>query len=192
MKRSLYPLCVLMALLIIVVSMTTVSYSWFEPDVKEGIGLEFKEETKLRAQNCTVATYKGTKGNKVTTYETTAVANSNVTVSASGSGENITPGYAYYKTVITNSSADYDTVVSLFIPSFKPSSGNASLCVAVPTNSVRTYTDEQTDIHIIRNAYVPNLIATDANPGQLIVEWFVRCDAGSVTFNPSQVYLMYS
>ncbi len=201
MKRMLPVICVLLAVLIVIIGMTTVSFSWFEPDVKEGIGLEFKDDTKLRAQNCTVATYNGSKGNKIVTYGTNAVANASVTVSATTSsttledgttGTETTPGYAYFKTVITNSSADYDTVVSLFLPSFTPSDGNASIGVAFPTNSFRTFSATQTDIHIIRNAYVPKLIETDANPGQLVVEWFVRCDAGSVTFNPSQVYLMYS
>ncbi|MBQ2971356.1 MAG: hypothetical protein IJE16_02265 [Ruminococcus sp.] len=193
MKRILPVLCVLMAVLIVVIGMTSVSFSWFEPDVKEGIGLEFKDDTKLRAQNCSIATYSGTKGNKLTTYGTSPVANANVTVSATTAGDTSTPGYAYFKTVITNSSEDYDTVVSLFIPSFTPAANSsASICVAYPTNSCRTYSAAQTDIHIIRNAYVPQNIKTDANPGQLIVEWFVRCDAGSVTFNPSQVYLMYS
>ena len=192
MKRLLYPLCLLMAVLIIVIGMTSISYSWFEPDVKEGIGLELKDTTKLRSNECTVVTYSGTKGNKIVHYETSPVANSNVTLSADTSGETPKPEYLYYKTVITNASEDYDTVVSLFLPSFIPSNGNSSICVAVPTNSCRTYTSTQLDIHIIRNAYVPKRIATDANPGQLIVEWFVRCDAGSVTFNPSQAFLMYS
>ena len=192
MKRSLFPICILMALLIIVISMTSISYSWFEPGEKAGIGLEFKDTTKLRAQNCTLQTFEGTMGNKVVSYSNTPVSSGNVKVEASGSGENITPGIMYYKTVITNSSKDYDSVVSLFLPSFKPSAGSASLCVAVPTNSVRTFSAEQMDLHIIRNAYVPKLVATDVNPGQLIVEWFVKCESGSVTFNPSQVYLMYS
>ncbi len=192
MKRMLPFICVLLAVLIVIIGMTTVSFSWFEPDVKEGIGLEFKDDTKLRAQNCTVATYEGTKGNKIVTYGVSSVANETIKVSATTSGDTTTPGYKYFKTVITNSSADYDTVVSLFLPSFTPSDGNASIGVAFPTNSFRTFSETQTEVHIIRNAYVPKLIETDANPGQLVVEWFVRCDAGSVTFNPSQVYLMYS
>ncbi|MBQ8860163.1 MAG: hypothetical protein IJ015_02355 [Ruminococcus sp.] len=201
MKRILPAICVLLAVLIVILGMTTISFSWFEPDIEEGIGLEFKEDTKLRSQECTIATYSGTKGNKITDYKTTEVADANVTLEATsetvtaedGSESTVyTPVYAYYKTVITNPSDDYDTVVSLFLPSFVPSNGNSSLCVAYPTNSCRTFSEEQTDIHIIRNAYVPNNVATDSNPGQLVVEWFVKCSVGSVTFNPSQVYLMYS
>lgn len=182
MKRTLPLLCLIMALLIVIISMTTMSFSWFEPDVKKGIGLEFKDETKLRAQSCTINTYsKNIDGY----YNESVVANANVTVTAGS--------VAYFKTVINNSSRDYDTVVSLYLPAFTPAaSSSAKLCVAVPTNSVRDFTSAQTDLHIIRNAYVPNYVATDSNPGTLIVEWFVKCDVGSVTFNPSQVYLMYS
>ena len=201
MKRLLPFLCVLMAIMIVVIGMTSVSFSWFEPDVKEGIGLEFKDTTQLRSQECSVATYEGSKGNKITNYGTTPVENADVTLTATSSTTTAedgtettvyTPAFAYYKTVITNSSVDYDTVVSLFLPSFTPSNGNASIGVAFPTNSFRTFTSAQTDIHIIRNAHVSKYVETDANPGQLVVEWFVKCDVGSVTFNPSQVFLMYS
>jgi len=193
MKRIMPVICMVLALLIAIVSMSTMSFSWFEPGVKEGIGLEFKDETKLRAQNCTIKTYEGSLGNKVVNYGGDPVAAGNVTISATTSGETTTPAFKYYKTVITNSSADYDTVVSLFLASFAPSTeGNASIGVAYPTNSYRTFTSTLTDIHIIRNAYVPKHISTDAKPGEIVVEWFVKCSSGSVTFDPSKVYLMYS
>ena len=192
MKRSLFPLCILMAMLIAVLSITSVSYSWFEPAEAEGVALSFNEETKLRAENCTVATYKGTKGNNIITYETNEVKNEDITLEATGSVDNVIPSYVYFKTVISNKNEEYDSVVSLYLPSFTPTNGSSSLCVAVPTNSVRTFSEEIKDIHIIRNAYIRKLVHTDANPGQLIVEWFVKCESGSVTFNPSQVYLMYS
>ncbi|MBE6824038.1 MAG: hypothetical protein E7513_01695 [Ruminococcaceae bacterium] len=192
MKRLLFPLCILMAVLIVAIGMTTVSFSWFEPNKKEGIGLEFLETTTLRDENCSISTYSGTYNNTPGTtgyglvqYGASAISNTNVTVSEGKT--------AYFKTVITNSSKDYDTVVSLYLPSFSASSTNiASIGVAYPTNSYRTFSSAQTDIHIIRNAQVIKHIETDANPGQLSVEWFVKCDKGSITFNPSSVYLMYS
>ena len=198
MKRLLLPLCLLMAVLILVISMTTVSFSWFEPDVKEGIGLQYNDEVTLRDEHCTIITYSGSLNNTpgslgygLVQYSG-EVGTSDITVSATTSGETTTPGFAYFKTVITNSSEDYDTVVSLFLPSITPNDGRAGLGVATPTNSYRTFGAEQTDIHIIRNAQVKMHVSTDANPGQLSVEWFVKCESGSVTFNPSQVYLMYS
>lgn len=198
MKKILPVLCVLMAILTIVIAMTTVSFSWFEPDVKEGIGLQYKDEAQLRDESCTIKTYSGSYNNTpgssgygLVQYGD-QVGTDNVTVSATTSGDKTTPGYMYYKTVITNSSTEYDTTVSLFLPSFTPSNGQSSIGVAMPTNSYRTFSAEQEDIHIIRNAHVKMLVSTDANAGELSVEWFVKCDSGSVTFNPSQVYLMYS
>ena len=199
MKKTLPILCVLMAILTIVIAMTTVSFSWFEPDVKEGIGLQYKDEAQLRDESCTIKTYSGAYNNTpgstgygLVQYDG-EVGTGDVTVSATTSGETTTPGYKYYKTVITNRSEDYDTTVSLFLPSFAPTTGGkASIGVAMPTNSFRTFSATQEDIHIIRNAHVKMHVSTDANPGELAVEWFVKCDSGSVTFNPSQVYLMYS
>ena len=198
MKKTLPLFCILMVIVAIVISMTTMSFSWFEPDVKEGIGLQYKDEVTLRDEHCTIKTYSGSLNNTpgsngygLVQYSG-EVGTSDVTVSATTSGETTTPGFAYFKTVITNSSEDYDTVVSLFLPSITPNDGRAGLGVATPTNSYRTFGAEQTDIHIIRNAQVKMHVSTDANPGQLSVEWFVKCESGSVTFNPSQVYLMYS
>lgn len=206
-KRSLSIMCFVMAILIVIISMTTVSFSWFEPDVKEGIGLEFKDEVPLRTNTCSISTYEGSAGNKIVTYNTEPISSDSVNITATKSTttssdgttvDKYTPVIKYYKTVITNTSKDYDTVVSLFLPSFYPSSDStdinpsSSIGVAVPTNSYRTFNSQINDIHIIRNANVSKLIETDANPGQLIVEWFVKCDKGSVTFNPSDVYLTYN
>lgn len=196
MKRILPLLCILMAVMIVVIGMTSVSFSWFEPGTKEGIGLEFTETTTLRAENCTIQTYSGTlndspgtSGYGLVGYTNTPLSSSSVTVNE---GDTV-----YYKTVITNSSDKYDTVVSLFLPAFtvaqnSESKSKSSIGVAYPTNSFRTYSSTQTDIHIIRNAHVVKKIDTDANPGELSVEWFVKCTEGSVTFNPGAVFLMYS
>ena len=191
MKKTLPILCVLMAILTIVIAMTTVSFSWFEPDVKEGIGLQYKDEAPLRDEDCEItATYSGAYNNNPGTtgyglvQYSDQVGTESVTVS---SGQTV-----YYKTVIKNSSETYDTVVSLYIPTFMVNSGAGSIGVAMPTNSFRTFSATQEDIHIIRNAHVKMHVSTDANPGKLAVEWFVKCDSGSVTLNPSQVYLMYS
>lgn len=191
MKRILPVLCVLMAVMIVAIGMTSVSFSWFEPNIKEGIGLQFLETTTLRAEDCAIKTYSGTlndtpgtKGYGLVSYSTVEISSGDVTVDAGST--------VYYKTVITNSSEEYDTVVSLYLPTFTVNSGNGSIGVAYPTNSFRTFTSNQTDIHIIRNAHVVRKIDTDANPGEIYVEWFVKCSEGSVTFNPGSVYLMYS
>lgn len=200
MKSKLFvPLCIVMAVLILVISMVTVSFSWFEPDVKEGVGLQYIDTTTLRAENCEISTHAGTMndtpgttGYGLVQYDTDVLSSGDVTVSASGSGDDITPGIAYYKTVIVNNNEDKDTVVSLYLKSFTVTNGSASVGVAVPTNSFRTFTSTKSDLHIVRNAYISYKVANQAGTGELVVEWFVRCDSGSVTFNPGDLYLMYS
>ncbi len=205
-SKFLFPICIIMAILIIIVGVTTISFSWFEPDVKEGVGLQFSDEAKLRAENCTFKTFSGTMNNKylsdgetinpnygIVTYSDQELASGNVTVSATTSNETTTPGFAYYKTVITNNNTDKDTVVSLYLKNFTVNSNSsASVGVAVPTNSFRTFTSTQSDLHIVRNAYVSYQVQNEARTGEIVVEWFVKCDSGSVTFNPGDLYLMYS
>lgn len=198
-SKLLIPICLILAFLILIIGMTTVSFSWFEPDTKEGVGLQFNDSTLLRAENCEFETFSGTLNNTEGTpeyglvqYEDDAISSANVTVSASGSGENVTPSYAYYKTVVTNKNADKDTVVSLYLKSFTINSGSSSLGVAVPTNSFRTFSATQSDLHIVRNAHISYRVQNEARTGELVVEWFVKCDSGSVTFNPGDLYLMYN
>ncbi len=185
-SKFLVPICLIMALLILVIGMTTVSFSWFEPDVKAGVGLQFSDEAKLRAENCSLKTYSGTmSSNGTVVYSDKAVEGGNMTVSANG--------IAYYKTVIKNENKEKDTVVSLYLQAFTVNSGSASLGVAVPTNSYRTFSATQNDLHIIRNAHISYLIQNQASTGELVVEWFVKCGEGSsVTFNPSTLYIMYN
>lgn len=192
MRKILYPLCIVMAVLIVVISLTTATFSWFEPDAKEGVGLQFVEEAALRAENCVVATYRGelnitpgTPNYGLVEYDEsrpvgTTTVNAGTTV--------------YFKSVITNNNEDKDTVVSLYLRTFNVSSnnGSASLGVATPTNSYRTFTSSQTDLHIIRNAYVSYKVENEARTGEVVVEWFVRCDSGYVTFSPGSAYLTYN
>lgn len=206
MKSKIMPLvCVLMAILIIVIGMTTVSFSWFEPGVKEGVGLQFSDEVNLRAENCSFKTFSGSMNDKflddgvtinpnygIVTYSDNELASGNVTVSATTSGETTTPGIAYYKTVITNDNEDKDTVISLYLKNFNVANGSASLGVAVPTNSFRSFTSNQSDLHIVRNAHISYQVQNEARTGELVVEWFIKCDSGSVSFNPGDLYLMYS
>lgn len=184
-------ICIVLAVLIGIIGMTTFSFSWFEPDVKEGVGLQFSDSVNLRPEKCTFSTYSGTKGsNGVITYSETALVKAS---SLTLSGTETSPSIAYYKTVITNENANKDTVVSLYLKSFNVTTqGSASLGVAIPTNSYRTYTTEEKDLHIIRNAHVSYLVQNEDRTGELVVEWFVKCDSGSVTFNPGDLYIMYS
>lgn len=182
MKRKLLPLCILMAILIVVIGMTTVSFSWFEPSNLSGSGLKFNTTTFVSSTDCTIKTYTGTKNiDDVIKYDD-EISDS---VSVSG-GET-----KYFKTIISNSNTNYAANVSLYMSEFKVTDGKASLAVIIPTNTYRSYTETQTDLHIIRNAYISKKDSEVTGAGELEVEWFVTCESGTVTFDPSNLYLMY-
>ena len=128
MKRTLMPICIVLAVLIIFVSITTVSFSWFAPGSESGIGLKFTADTSVRSQNCSFTTYEGTNNSGIIVYENAPVGISEVTVEA----EDV----AYFKTVIHNDNEKYDTNVSLYLPSFTVSGTepSASIGVATPTS----------------------------------------------------------
>lgn len=191
MKRLLFPLCILMAIVIVVVSMTTVSFSWFKPGSLSGTGLQFSETVSVRSEVCSFVTYSGENNNGVITYESEPI-NAGVTVSATTSGETTTPGVSYFKTVINNNSG-YDTNVSLYLSTFAlDSNSTASIGVAVPTNTYRTFSETKNNIHIIRNAYISTYSYESTNSGKLIVEWFIKCEEGSVTVQPNSLYVTYN
>lgn len=188
MKKMLPLLCILIAVLIVIISLTTMSFSWFEPDTAQGIGLKFEDTSKIRAENCEIHTFVGSKvqdANNVDFGKILYGDNANTTE------QTITEGnVGYYKTVITNNSEINDTVVSLYLASLTAAGDSTTygLGVASPTNTYRNFNTTKADIHIIRNAYISN----ENGKRELSVEWFIKCGTGSVTFNPSNVYLMYN
>lgn len=182
MKRKLLPLCILMAILIVVIGMTTVSFSWFEPSNLSGSGLKFNTTTFVSSTDCTIKTYTGTKNiDDVIKYD------DEVSDSVSVSSDET----KYFKTIISNSNTNYAANVSLYMSEFEVTDGKASLAVIIPTNTYRSYTETQTDLHIIRNAYISKKDSKVTGAGELEVEWFVTCESGTVTFDPSNLYLMY-
>ena len=171
-----------MAILIVVIGMTTVSFSWFEPSNLSGSGLKFNTTTFVSSTDCTIKTYTGTKNiDDVIKYDDEV--SDSVSVS---SGET-----KYFKTIISNSNTKYAANVSLYMSEFNVTDGKASLAVIIPTNTYRSYTETQTDLHIIRNAYISKKDSEVTGAGELEVEWFVTCESGTVTFDPSNLYLMY-
>lgn len=198
MKRILLPLCILMAVLIIVISMTTVSFSWFTPNSQAGSGLKFSSSSFVSSTDCTITTYMGHKNaDDVVKYEEVAEDSIDFTY-----GENIY-NTLYFKTVITNNNEKYPANVSLYLDSFSVEAGSASLAVVLPTNTYRTYSCTLNDngvptgdiciydLHIIRNAHITKKDVEVTGAGELEVEWFVTCDSGTVHFDPTSLFLMY-
>ncbi len=193
MKRILFPITILMAILIVIVSVTTVSFSWFMPDSASGIGLQFSETTTVRSADCSLTTYSGNDDDLdgVITYG--QPVSSSVTVASTTKDGEVVSGIAYFKTVIQNNNAKYNTNVSLYIPTFNVnSSSKVYLGVSVPTNTYRAITGNNTNLHIIRNAFISAYSSNVTGAGSITVEWFVKCDSGTVTFDPSTVFLMYN
>ncbi len=193
MKRILFPICILMTILIVVLSMLTFSFSWFAPGSETGVGLQFSETTSVRSENCKYTTYTGDNNNGVISYENVINASTEVTVSSQGSGNNATPGFAYFKTVIQNVNDNYDTNISLYLPQFNvDTETTAAIGVAVPTNTYKSYKGNNSDVAIVRNAYIAAYSYDKDASGSISIEWFVKCDKGAVTLNPGSVYLTYN
>ncbi len=188
-----------MAVLIIVISMTTVSFSWFTPGSLSGSGLKFSSSTFVSSTDCTVTTYIGKKNaDDVIKYD--EVVDDPVMLSY---GDNVY-NTLYFKTIISNNNENYAANVSLYMTDFTvDQNSKASIAVTLPTNTYRTYTgtlnedDAQTEavhienLHIIRNAYITKKDVEITGAGELEVEWFVTCDSGTVRFDPGSLYLMY-
>ena len=176
-KRNGIILIVLLAVMILVINIITLSYSWFSPEVKRGIGMHYGAELTVRSQNCSITHSVGSVTKGAISY-TAWNGSSTVTVEA---GNKI----QYFKTTVTNSDPN-PTNISLYISSLPA----CSLGVATPSNTYRTFAEAQTHIYILRNAYIEPL--KDGTPGMREIEWFVKTSDTAVTIDLSNVYLMYN
>lgn len=187
MKKILFPLCIMMAILILVIGMTTVSFSWFEPSSLSGSGLSFKHVTAVNSNECIVNTYSGqmnAKGEIV--YYDTALSSGNGNNSVSISSDST----SYFKTVITNNNTSYDANISLYLKNLTINT-SADVAIIYPTNTYRTFTSNQQDLHLVRNAYV-EAKDTKSGTGEITVEWFIRCAEGTASFDADDIYIMYN
>ena len=173
-------LIALLAVMILIVSLITMSYSWFSPEVKKGTGMVYQADLSVRSENCTiVGTYKDTGTNGVKNYS--AAVGSTETVSANG--------IRYFKTVIDNADPNA-TNVSLYATSLP--SGTYGLGVAYPSNSYHKYSSGGSDVYIIRNAHIEGV--SEGENGEISVEWFIKAGSSDITINFStlNLYLMYN
>ncbi|MEE3492258.1 hypothetical protein [Ruminococcus sp.] len=175
-------LVALLAVLILLVSVVTLSYSWFEPQSRPGTGMEYRADAAVRSQNCSIkGTYAGTVTNGAITYDKTN--------SLSGT-QSVSGDIKYFLTEIENADPA-PTNISLFIGSLPAASSDYyGLGVAVPSNSYRKISSAQTDYYIIRNAYINGF--KDGHNGELTVEWFIRPEGNTVDFNVNNLYIMYN
>ena len=183
----------LLAILIVVVSIITASYSWFLPTSTKSTGISYNSSAGFRSESCTVKHYAGTKNatTGVISYSKTEIATNT---------QSITRGTkAYYRTEITNTSSDYTTVFSLFFSNFPNQTdptinafGNVSLGISYPSNTFRTLSEVQTDYPLLRNVYLNANDGTNED-ASISVEWFVVADDSSdFSFDINNIYLVYS
>lgn len=175
-----------LAALILIVNIVAFSYSWFTPGSDSGNSLRMDMNTKVRSENCTFETYRGTvvtedmyngtggynaadyRGYYIdqVKYDSTKIAN-NTAVSVSAHSR------VYFRTQIQNHDEQYPSVVSLYHLNMP---ANLYVAVTYPTNTFHFVGAEPySDYFIIRNAYVKPKDENDVNgPGLLTVEWFVE------------------
>lgn len=178
--RSGIILVALLAVMILVVSLVTMSYSWFTPEVKKGTGMTYQADLKIRSENCSIEkTLKATVTNGVKNYSNTVGATEKVSAKS----------ISYFRTIIINEDPNA-TNVSLYATTLP--SGTYGLGVAYPSNSYHKYTGGS-DVYIVRNAYIEG--KADGENGEIYVDWFIRNDSSSeitVNFSTLNLYLMYN
>lgn len=174
----------LLAAMILIINVITLSYSWFEPQVKKGTGMNYTADLAVRSDNCSITgNYLGTRGVNGKLIYSTTISNTQ-TIEA----ESI----MYFRTVIANN-ASTPTNVSLYISTLPaPVSGNAyGLGVAYPSSSYHKFSSQpDPDFYIIRNAYIAEKKNDEA--GQLKVDWFIKTGESAVTIDFTKLYLMYN
>lgn len=178
-KRNGVILVVFLAVLILVINLITLSYSWFSPEVKKGTGMQYNATLTVRSQNCAITHTEGTVTNGVIDYSTPA--STSITVAANS--------IKYFKTTVANSDPN-PTNISLYISSLHEVENAYGLGVAYPSNTYRKYTDAQTHLYILRNAYVEG--AEGGTSGLLEIEWFIKTSGSEVTVDLDDLYLMYN
>jgi hypothetical protein len=194
----------ILAIVILIINIFTASYSWFLPTVRKSTGISYQTDINFRSENCKMSFFYGTRINGEMTYypigDSAIAAQSidgdenNDLVIAAGKACTVYSGRkAYFMAEITNDSTDYPTIVSLFMSTFPASlsTGKVNFGVSYPSNTYRSFSTAQTDMHIIRNAY---LNKNDGNNDDcsLSVEWFVEAVGQDITFDLDDIYLMYN
>ena len=171
MARKGMSIVLILAVLILVVSIVSLSFSWFEPEKIDGRGAEYNAVISMRSEDCSIKTYIGTIMPYYTESATTA-NNEPTTIRIDPKGKisysegfygdqgtmgatyTIQPGqWQYFRTDIHNNS-NIATNVSLYLSQFPTQYNDANvtnsttfagvgLGVATPTNNYKLYTAPQ-------------------------------------------------
>lgn len=183
-------LIALMAAIILVINLITASYSWFTPQSDTKQGMKYGFEGKIRSENCTMSTFSGTKVTASNRGEGEYVDQIRYDTSAASGTKTVAANQTmYFKTEIINNDTNNASDISLFLSSI---SGKFTIAVTYPGNTVRKYTSDQTDLSIVRDAFVKRKDVADVNgPGKLEIEWFITAQT-QTTFSIGNLYLLYN
>ena len=197
-KRNGFMLVALLAVMILIVSIVTMSYSWYEPAVKKGTGMSYSADVVVRSNHCTIT---GTKAAATENAKELSAKTGELVYDTDVTSEVTVPANQiwYFRTTIKNADSA-PTNISLYLKSLPTKVGGASpsasfaefgFGVAVPSNSYRKYTTAQNDFYIVRNAYI---YGADSEEGSdvLNVDWFIKTGSASISFNPADLYLNYN
>lgn len=189
-RRGIVVVSVL-AVLILLVNIITLSYSWFEPETVDGKGLKLNDATRLRSEDCSFETFIGEVNDTFSDghyidqvlfeddpLQDQLVANASQTKVTVPAKNGDTPGIVYFRTEIQNNSELYPSVVSLYAHSMP---ANLTVACTSPSNTVRMVgSTSKSDYYIVRNAFIKTKDLNDADgPGLLPVEWFLQNDTNS-------------
>lgn len=217
-KRG-YTIIVVLAAVILIISIITLSYSWYSPLSQPGTSMNYSANVKIRSEDCTIiGTFpaesenalpmSGKTGNLEESFSKSSAAD-DVTVQlittvpqdapeGTTADTSATGQIYYFRTKIQNNDVQ-PTNVSLYLKS-APTKVNGEtpgasfskfgIGVASPSNSYHTFTTSQTDVCIVRNAFIRG--KNDEKYQNLYVDWFVRITDSSVKIDFTQLYLRYN
>ncbi len=183
-------LIALLAVIVMVINLVSASYSWFTPQSDTKQGMKYSFDGKIRSENCTMSTYTGIKVTEANRKDGEYIDQLRYNANAASGTMSISAGQTmYFKTEILNADTKNASDISLYIPAI---SGKFTLAVTYPGNTVRKFSSDQTDLYIVRDAYVKQKDEADVNgPGMLQIEWFITAQTAT-SFNVSNLYLLYN
>ena len=195
-KRGML-LVIVLAVLIVMVSIVNVTYSWFEPLDQNGAGMEFTDEKNIRSENCSFKIYEGTVDSttKAITYSDEAMASNKQLVIPNPTDVNKpTDGLKYYRITVTNTDEQNGSNISiLFNCTIK---AGTTIGVVSPTNSTHTYTEAVNNkVFLVRNAYITPRDSAKTDSGTLNIEFFIRYtgdEQDGLHINQDWIKLLYN
>lgn len=204
MKKNKFGIIIIavLAVLILAVNVVTASYSWFSPKSETGIGMSFSQDDSIRSEKCSFTLFRGdmrtqqeAQGTDNPDYgeivysPSTQITTESVTVTK-GSNDEHPDGLWYFRVEVTNEDTQNASNISLYFNTQVPA--NTTIGVVKPTSATHKYTSATNNVNIVRNAYVKKHVSTEVDPGKLYVEFFVKCEGDSFSFNANNIVLLYN